>query len=283
MDELQIATCYDDKIRIYACNTTNIVKHVQEIFNLWPTSCAALGRTLTIASIMSYMEKMNSNITIKIDGDGPIKNLTVVANKGKVKGFCHNPGVYLSNNNGKLLVGQAIGNGFLTVIKDYGLKEPFTSTVALQTGEIGDDFAYYFNQSEQTNTAVALGVLFDTNGKVSTAGGYLIQVMPNCPDSTLDKLEGILSNIKPISKLLALNYSIEDIIKLLSSSTYKLYDKLPLEYSCNCSKDKFLNGIKTLGKKEITDMINEDKTFDVTCNFCNKTYSFNKDDLLKLI
>lgn len=283
MDELQIATCYDDKIRIYACNTTNIVKHVQEIFNLWPTSCAALGRTLTVASIMSYMEKMNSNITIKIDGDGPIKNLTVVANKGKVKGFCHNPGVYLSNNNGKLLVGQAIGNGFLTVIKDYGLKEPFTSTVALQTGEIGDDFAYYFNQSEQTNTAVALGVLFDTNGKVSTAGGYLIQVMPNCPDSTLDKLEGILSNIKPISKLLALNYSIEDIIKLLSSSTYKLYDKLPLEYSCNCSKDKFLNGIKTLGKKEITDMINEDKTFDVTCNFCNKTYSFNKDDLLKLI
>lgn len=283
MDELQIATCYDDKIRIYACNTTNIVKHVQEIFNLWPTSCAALGRTLAVASIMSYMEKMNSNITIKIDGDGPIKNLTVVANKGKVKGFCHNPGVYLSNNNGKLLVGQAIGNGFLTVIKDYGLKEPFTSTVALQTGEIGDDFAYYFNQSEQTNTAVALGVLFDTNGKVSTAGGYLIQVMPNCPDSTLDKLEGILSNIKPISKLLALNYSIEDIIKLLSSSTYKLYDKLPLEYSCNCSKDKFLNGIKTLGKKEITDMINEDKTFDVTCNFCNKTYSFNKDDLLKLI
>ena len=283
MDELQIATCYDDKIRIYACNTTNIVKHAQEIFNLWPTSCAALGRTLTIAGIMSYMEKMNSNITIKIDGDGPIKNLTVVANKGKVKGFCHNPGVYLSNNNGKLLVGQAIGNGFLTVIKDYGLKEPFTSTVALQTGEIGDDFAYYFNQSEQTNTAVALGVLFDKNGKVSTAGGYLIQVMPNCPDSTLDKLEGILSNIKPISKLLALNYSIEDIIKLLSSSTYKLYDKLPLEYSCNCSKDKFLNGIKTLGKKEITDMINEDKTFDVTCNFCNKTYSFNKDDLLRLI
>lgn len=283
MDELQIATCYDDKIRIYACNTTNIVKHAQEIFNLWPTSCAALGRTLTIAGIMSYMEKMNSNITIKIDGDGPIKNLTVVTNKGMVKGFCHNPGVYLSNNNGKLLVGQAIGNGFLTVIKDYGLKEPFTSTVALQTGEIGDDFAYYFNQSEQTNTAVALGVLFDTNGKVSTAGGYLIQVMPNCPDSTLDKLEGILSNIKPISQMLNLNYSVEDIIKLLSSNSYKLYDKLPLEYSCNCSKDKFLNGIKTLGKKEITDMINEDKTFDVTCNFCNKTYSFNKEDLLKLI
>ncbi len=283
MDELQIATCYDDKIRIYACNTTNIVKHAQEIFNLWPTSCAALGRTLTIAGIMSYMEKMDSNITIKIDGDGPIKNLTVVANKGKVKGFCHNPGVYLSNNNGKLLVGQAIGNGFLTVIKDYGLKEPFTSSVALQTGEIGDDFAYYFNQSEQTNTAVALGVLFDKNGKVSTAGGYLIQVMPNCHNTTLDKLESILSDIKPISQMLALNYSIEDIIKLLSSNTYKLYDKLPLEYSCSCSKDKFLNSIKTLGKKEIADMINEDKTFDITCNFCNKTYSFNKDDLLRLI
>ena len=217
-DLLNIATAYNDKIRIYACNTTNIVKHAKEIFNLWPTSCAGLGRTLTIACIMSEMEKMDSKITIKIEGDGPIKNIVVVAKKGEVKGFCYNPGVYLSNNNGKLLVGEAIGNGYLTVIKDYGLKEPFTSTVSLQTGEIGEDFAYYFNQSEQTNTAVALGVLFDKEGNVTDAGGYVIQVMPNCPIDIIEKLEEILKNIKPISTLLNEGKNIKDIISILSSN-----------------------------------------------------------------
>ena len=282
-DLLNIATAYNDKIRIYACNTTNIVKHAKEIFNLWPTSCAGLGRTLTIACIMSEMEKMDSKITIKIEGDGPIKNIVVVAKKGEVKGFCYNPGVYLSNNNGKLLVGEAIGNGYLTVIKDYGLKEPFTSTVSLQTGEIGEDFAYYFNQSEQTNTAVALGVLFDKEGNVTDAGGYVIQVMPNCPIDIIEKLEEILKNIKPISTLLNEGKNITDIISILSSNDYKILAEREINYVCDCSKEGFLAGIKTLGNAEINELINSKENISVTCNFCNKTYNFSKDDLKNLI
>ncbi len=282
-NNLNIATAYDDKIRIYACDTTNIVKHAQDIFNLWPTSCAALGRTLTIALIMSYMEKMDSKITIKIDGDGPLKNITVVAHKGEVKGFCHNPGVYLTNNNGKLLVGQAIGNGTLTVIKDFGLKEPFSSTTELVSGEIAEDFAYYFNQSEQTNTAVALGVLFDKEGKVTNAGGYLIQVMPNCPDSTITKLEELLKNIKPISNLLADGLTSLDIINLLSDNTAKILETLPIKYHCGCSKERFLNGIKSLGNDEINNLIKDNEDLHITCNFCNVTYTFTPEDLKKLL
>lgn len=282
-NNLNIATAYDDKIRIYACDTTNIVKHAQDIFNLWPTSCAALGRTLTIALIMSYMEKMDSKITIKIDGDGPLKNITVVAHKGEVKGFCHNPGVYLTNNNGKLLVGQAIGNGTLTIIKDFGLKEPFSSTTELVSGEIAEDFAYYFNQSEQTNTAVALGVLFDKEGKVTNAGGYLIQVMPNCPDSTITKLEELLKNIKPISNLLADGLTSVDIINLLSDNTAKILETLPIKYHCGCSKERFLNGIKSLGNDEINNLIKDNEDLHITCNFCNVTYTFTPEDLKKLL
>lgn len=282
-NNLNIATAYDDKIRIYACDTTNIVKHAQDIFNLWPTSCAALGRTLTIALIMSYMEKMDSKITIKIDGDGPLKNITVVAHKGEVKGFCHNPGVYLTNNNGKLLVGQAIGNGTLTVIKDFGLKEPFSSTTELVSGEIAEDFAYYFNQSEQTNTAVALGVLFDKEGKVTNAGGNLIQVMPNCPDSTITKLEELLKNIKPISNLLADGLTSVDIINLLSDNTAKILETLPIKYHCGCSKERFLNGIKSLGNDEINNLIKDNEDLHITCNFCNVTYTFTPEDLKKLL
>lgn len=282
-NNLNIATAYDDKIRIYACDTTNIVKHAQDIFNLWPTSCAALGRTLTITLIMSYMEKMDSKITIKIDGDGPLKNITVVAHKGEVKGFCHNPGVYLTNNNGKLLVGQAIGNGTLTVIKDFGLKEPFSSTTELVSGEIAEDFAYYFNQSEQTNTAVALGVLFDKEGKVTNAGGYLIQVMPNCPDSTITKLEELLKNIKPISNLLADGLTSVDIINLLSDNTAKILETLPIKYHCGCSKERFLNGIKSLGNDEINNLIKDNEDLHITCNFCNVTYTFTPEDLKKLL
>lgn len=282
-NNLNIATAYDDKIRIYACDTTNIVKHAQDIFNLWPTSCAAVGRTLTIALIMSYMEKMDSKITIKIDGDGPLKNITVVAHKGEVKGFCHNPGVYLTNNNGKLLVGQAIGNGTLTVIKDFGLKEPFSSTTELVSGEIAEDFAYYFNQSEQTNTAVALGVLFDKEGKVTNAGGYLIQVMPNCPDSTITKLEELLKNIKPISNLLADGLTSVDIINLLSDNTAKILETSPIKYHCGCSKERFLNGIKSLGNDEINNLIKDNEDLHITCNFCNVTYTFTPEDLKKLL
>lgn len=281
---LNIATAFNDTIRIYACDTTDICKKAQEIHNAWPTSMAALGRTLTLSLMMSVMQKAGERLTIKIDGQGPIGQITVEASYAKTRGFVHNPGVYLTNNNGKLAVGKAVGtDGYLTVIKDLGLKDPYTSSTALVSGEIGDDAAMYFLQSEQTNSAVALGVLFDTEGKVSAAGGYIIQVMPGATDETLIKLENILQTIKPISTLINENKSPEDIISLLTDNEYRILDTINLEYYCDCSKEKFARGIKSLGKKEIQEMIDEGKDIEITCNFCNSKYTYSIDELKQLL
>lgn len=279
-DFLNIATCYNDKIRIYAADTTKTCKHAQDIHNMWPTSAAALGRTLTMALIMSTMQKAGERLTIKINGGGPIGQITVEAAYASVRGFVHNPGVYLTNNNGKLAVGQAVGtDGVIEVIKDLGLKEPFTSSTNLVTGEIAEDFNNYFWQSEQTPTAISLGVLFDKEGKVTAAGGFLVQVMPDCPEETIAKLEEILKNIKPISTLIAEGLTPEQIISIIAEGNYKLLDKIDLKYNCNCSKERFSRGLASLGKKELQEMIAENKDFEINCNFCNTKYTFTKQDL----
>ena len=283
-DYLNIATCFDDTIRIYSATTTNTVKEAQDIHNLWPTSCAALGRTLTLGLMMSVMQKAGERLTIKINGNGPIGQILVEASYAKVRGFVHNPGIYLTNNNGKLAVGYAVGtDGLFEVTKDLHLKVPFSSSVELVSGEIAEDAAEYFLKSEQTPTAVSLGVLFDREGKVTSAGGYIIQVMPNCTDETITFLEKKLSTILPISSLIEKNNSPEEIINLITEGNYKLLDTVELSYSCDCSKERFERGIKSLGESEIKEMISEDKDFEVNCNFCNKKYTFTKADLEKLI
>lgn len=283
-DYLNIATCFDDTIRIYSATTTNTVKEAQDIHNLWPTSCVALGRTLTLGLMMSVMQKAGERLTIKINGNGPIGQILVEASYAKVRGFVHNPGIYLTNNNGKLAVGYAVGtDGLFEVTKDLHLKAPFSSSVELVSGEIAEDAAEYFLKSEQTPTAVSLGVLFDRDGKVTSAGGYIIQVMPNCTDETITFLEKKLSTILPISSLIEKNNSPEEIINLITEGNYKLLDTVELSYSCDCSKERFERGIKALGESEIKEMISEDKDFEVNCNFCNKKYIFTKDDLEKLI
>ncbi len=283
-DYLNIATCFDDTIRIYSATTTNTVKEAQDIHNLWPTSCAALGRTLTLGLMMSVMQKAGERLTIKINGNGPIGQILVEASYAKVRGFVHNPGIYLTNNNGKLAVGYAVGtDGLFEVTKDLHLKAPFSSSVELVSGEIAEDAAEYFLKSEQTPTAVSLGVLFDREGKVTSAGGYIIQVMPNCTDETITFLEKKLSTILPISSLIEKNNSPEEIINLITEGNYKLLDTVELSYSCDCSKERFERGIKSLGESEIKEMISEDKDFEVNCNFCNKKYTFTKADLEKLI
>lgn len=283
-DYLNIATCFDDTIRIYSATTTNTVKEAQDIHNLWPTSCAALGRTLTLALMMSVMQKAGERLTIRINGDGPIGQILVESSYAKVRGFVHNPGIYLTNNNGKLAVGYAVGtDGLFEVTKDLNLKAPFSSSVALVSGEIAEDAAEYFLKSEQTPTAVSLGVLFDREGKVSSAGGYIIQVMPNCSDETITFLEKKLATILPISSLIEKNNSPEDIINLITEGNYKLLDTVELSYECNCTRERFERGIKSLGDGEIEDMIAEKKDFEVNCNFCNKKYTFTTDDLKKLL
>lgn len=279
-DYLQKAYCANGCARIYVATTTQMCKHAQEIHNMWPTSAAALGRVLTIGAIMSSTYKSGEHLTIKVCGDGPIGQITVEATDGKVRGFVHNPGVYLTYNNGHLNVGAGVGsNGEIIVIKDLHMREPFSSTCELRSGEIADDFTYYFAASEQIPSSVALGVLFDKDAKVKAAGGFLLQIMPGCSDDDIKKLEDKLSKIRPISEMIDQNMTPEEIIKEITDGDYQLLETKPLSYECNCSKEKFAKGIISLGKKEIEDIIKTNENIEVNCNFCQKKYTFDKKDL----
>lgn len=280
---LQKAYCMHETVRIYAAITTNIVKHYQDIFNMWPTSCAALGRTLTIAAIMSATYKSGEYLNIKIEGDGPIGKIVVEATDGNVRGFVANPGVYLTYNNGHLDVKDAVGNGTLEVIKDLHMRAPFASSVELVSGEIAEDFSYFFAKSEQIPSAVGLGVLFDKESKVKSAGGFLIQIMPGCKDEDITKLEQRLKEIKPCSQMVDEGYSAEDIINEITDGDYKLLETKELNYFCTCSHDRFRRGIKSLGSTEIKDILNTDKKAEITCNFCNTKYEFNESELKDIL
>ena len=279
---LQKAYCMHETVRIYAAITTDIVSHYQKIFNMWPTSAAALGRTLTIAAIMSATYKSGEYLNIKIEGDGPIGKIIVEATDGNVRGFVSNPGVYLSYNNGHLNVKDAIGNGSLEVIKDLHMRAPFSSSVELVSGEIAEDFSYFFAKSEQIPSAVGLGVLFNNDSKVKAAGGFLIQVMPGAKDEDITKLENKLKELKPCSQMIDEGYTPEDIIREITDGDYKLLETKELNYFCTCSRDRFRRGIKSLGSKEIKDILSKDKKAEITCNFCNKKYEFNEDELKEI-
>jgi molecular chaperone Hsp33 len=280
---LQKAYCMNQTVRIYAAITTDIVKHAEEIFNLWPTSCSALGRTLTMAAIMSCTYKNDDYLTIKILGDGSIGKIIVGANDGKVRGFCENPGVDLRYNDGKQAVAKAVGAVQIEVIKDLHMRAPFSSSSEIISGEIAEDFTYYFAKSEQIPSPVGLGVLFDKESKVKAAGGFLIQVMPGCKEEYLEKLEAKLSTLKSCSTMIDEGYSAEDIIKEITDGDYQLLETKELKYECTCSKERFERGLLFLGKEELISILNEDHKAEINCNFCNKKYIFSENDLKSLI
>ena len=280
---LQKAYCMNQTVRIYAAITTDIVKHAQEIFNLWPTSCAALGRTLTIGAIMSCTYKNQDFLNIKVNGDGPIGRITVEATDGHVRGFVQNPGVYLSYNNGKLNVKDGVGSGYIEVIKDLHMRHPFSSTCEIVSGEIAEDFTYYFAKSEQIPSSVGLGVLFDTESKVKAAGGFLIQIMPGCKDEYITKLENKLSTLKSCSQMIDEGYTATDIINEITDGDYQLLETRELDYRCNCSKERFEKGLKSLGKAELLDILNPDKKAEITSNFCNNKYEIDENNLKRII
>lgn len=283
-DYLQKAYICNGTARLYVATTTNLCAEAQERHNLWPTSAAALGRTLTIAGIMSCTYKSNEHLTIRVCGDGPIGKITVETSDGKVRGFVHNPGVYLSYHNGKLNVADGVGkNGYIEVIKDLHMRHPFSSSCELTSGEIAEDFTYYFAKSEQIPSSVALGVLVSPESKVLAAGGFLLQIMPGCTDEDITHLETKLGNMRPISEMIHEEMTPEDIIKEISDGEYELLETKELSYECNCSKDRFARGIASLGNTEIEDIIVGTGHADVKCNFCAKDYHFNKEELTNLL
>lgn len=282
-----ISTAYDGQARIYVSKTTDLVEKSRQIHGTWPTASAALGRFLTASAMMGLMYKDEESITLRIEGDGPIGYMVVESNaSGKVRGDIKVPEVYLTYNSGekagKLAVGKAVGNGFLHVTKDLRMRHMFTSSTELQTGEIGDDFTYYFTSSEQTPSAVGLGVLVDTDQTILHAGGFIIQLLPNATEDTIVKIETALSGIKAFTDLLNDGLSLEGILNILSSNTAIILEKKDLFYECNCSKEKFLVSLSKIDDNTINQMIEEDKGAEIICHFCHKKYTFSIDELIEL-
>lgn len=283
-DYLQKAYCMNQTVRIYAAITTNLCQEAQQIHNLWPSSAAAMSRVLTISAIMSCTYKANEYLNIKVMGDGPVGQITVEATDGKVRGFIHNPGIYLQYNTGAIAVKEAVGsNGTIEVIKDIHMRAPFSSSSELISGEIAEDFTYYFAKSEQIPSSVGLGESFDVNGNLKTVGGFLIQVMPGCKDEYITKLEKKLANLKSCAQMISEGYTAEDIINEITDGDYQLLETKELSYECSCSKERFRRGLKSIGKTELKAILDEDHKASITCNFCKSTYNFDENDLKEII
>ena len=285
-DFLQIATAFNNTVRIYIAKTTQIVKDAQEVHQMYPTCTAALGRTLTATLIMGSMLKGGQSIAVKIEGNGPIGKIVCESDTSvRVMGYLHNGGVYLKYKNGKLNVGDAVGReGSLTVVKDLHLKEPFVSTVPLISGEIAEDFTYYFAESEQVPSSVSLGVLVGLNGDVLAAGGFIVQVMPGCSEETIKILEENLAKIPSMSELIQEGKTGREIAKLIAGDAdYVVHKNFPVKYKCSCSKERFLKGIKSLGYRTIEKIYKEDRKIDATCQYCHHTYHFDEDEIFDML
>ncbi len=275
-------------LRLFVASSTNIVEKARRIHNTSPTSTAALGRTLTAAAMMGIaMKSDKDSLTFKIKGDGPIGNIVTVANnKGEVKGYVDYPFADMpSRPDGKLDVGGVVGRkGYLTVIRDLGLKEPYVGMSNLVSGEIADDLVKYFYLSEQQPSAINLGVLVDKDISVKAAGGYMLQLLPNVEDKDIDRIEEILKQAKPISTLIDEGLTPEEVMEqLFGEFKMEVLDRVPIEYKCNCTREKIEKVLLSLGKEEINSMIEEDGKAEIVCHFCNEKYKFSKDDLEKLI
>ena len=282
-DYLIRATAADDHIRAFAATTRELAEEARSIHDLSPVAAAALGRTLTAAAMMGMMLKNEKDLlTITFDGDGPIGGITVTGDyAGHVKGYVKNPSVMLPPSpKGKLDVGGAVGRGILRVIRDTGLKEPYVGEVAIRTGEIAEDLTAYFAESEQTPSVVGLGVLMNHDNTVREAGGFMIQLMPDCPDEVIDALEAKLSGVTSVTDMLKSGGTPESILTdLLGDQGLDIMDKQPASYYCNCSRERVTKALIALGRSEIEEMIREDKPVTLGCGFCNKSYTYSIDDL----
>lgn len=282
-DYLVKSTVYDGMIRAYAITSTNTVEEARGRQDTWATASAALGRTLTITAMMGAMLKNEQSLTAKVEGNGPIGAIIADGNaKGEVRGYVTNPHVDFDlNPQGKLDVARAVGGeGNLSIIKDIGLKDHFTGQVPLVSGEISEDFTYYFAHSEQTPSAVGAGVLINPDHSILAAGGFIIQIMPEADDEIITKLEERLQNIPPISSMVEQGSTPEQIVQqLFVDEDIKFHEQLPIVFRCKCSKERVERAIIGLGSEEIQKMIDIDQGAEANCHFCNEMYHFTKNEL----
>ena len=285
-DYLVRATAADAQVRAFAVTARDTVEKARSAHNTSPVMTAALGRLLCAGAMMGSMMKGDADIlTLQVQGDGPAGGLTVTADsKGRVKGYAANPQVILPpNSQGKLDVGGAVGAGSLRVIKDLGLKEPYVGQTQLQTGEIAEDLTYYFAASEQVPSSVGLGVLMEKNNTVKQAGGFIVQLMPFAEGNVIEKLEANLSRIHSVTKLLEDGNSPEQILGiLLEGMDMEILSDMPVEFYCNCSRERVAKALYSIGKKEMDEMIKDGEPIEVKCHFCNTAYRFSVEDLVQI-
>lgn len=285
-DYIVRATAADDQIRAYAITSTEMVETARKYHNSSPVATAAFGRLLSGAAMMGSMMKGEKDIlTIRMRGDGPINGITVTADsKANVKGYMGNPGIVIPPNYlGKLDVGGAIGYGTMTVTKDLGLKEPYSSQVNLTTSEVAEDLTYYFAVSEQVPSAVALGVLMEKNNTVKQSGGFILQLMPFASEKVIDFLEKKIETIDSVTNMMEKGMTPEDILEeVVGELKLKINDRIDTGYKCDCSRERVTKALISIGSKELEDMINDNKPIEMNCNFCNTHYNFDVEELKRI-
>ncbi|MEQ7194389.1 Hsp33 family molecular chaperone HslO [Enterococcus avium] len=285
-DYLVKALAYEGFVRAYAVNATETIAEAQRRHDTWNTSSAALGRTMIGALMLGATLKGEDKMTVKIEGNGPAGAIVVDSNgKGEVKGYIKNPHISLPLNEvGKIDVRGAVGTeGMFTVIKDLGLKEPFSGQTPIVSGEIGEDFTYYLAVSEQIPSAVGVSVLVDTDDSIKTAGGFMIQIMPGASDEIIDQIEARLKETARISTLLDEGQTPEEILqKLLATDDVEFLETMSVQFKCDCSKEKFASAIITLGAEQIQELIDQDHGAEAVCAFCNNKYEYSEADLYEL-
>lgn len=281
------ATAADNQIRAFAATTRELVEEARKAHDTSPVATAALGRLMSAGVMMGVMMKGEKDLlTLQVKGDGPIKGITVTADSaGRVKGYVGNPGVMLPPNaKGKLDVSGAVGRGMLNVIKDMGLKEPYVGQTVLQTGEIAEDLTYYFATSEQVPSSVGLGVLMNRDNTVRQAGGFIIQLMPFTDEAVIDALEKKIAEVSSVTSMLDAGKTPEDILEeLLGDFGLEVNEKLPASFYCNCSHERVRKAIISIGRKDIQEMIDDNKPIEVNCHFCNKNYTFEVEELKEIL
>lgn len=281
MDKLITAMSENREVRVYVANTTNMINDARDLHDLSPISTSALGRTITAAAMMGMMSKIEKEkLTLQIKGSSDIKMIIAVADiYGNVKGYISNP---LAENrfteDGRLAVGEAIGKeGRLVVIRDYGMKEPFIGQSELVSGEIAEDIANYFAKSEQQPTAVGLGVSFDSTGVVKSGGGFIVQLLPEASETTIEQLESNLNKLHSVTQMMDEGLTINQIAgQIFAGLGLEELEQYPLNFKCDCSELKMENALISLGRTELRAIIDEDGKAELKCHFCNKTYEFDK-------
>lgn len=285
-DYIVRAVAADNQIRAFASTTKNLVEEAKNLHNTSPVATAALGRLLTAGGIMGAMLGGEEDIlTLQVKGDGPIGGLTVTADShAKVKGFAHNPMVMIpASPAGKLDVGTAVGSGYINVIKDLGLKEPYSGQTNLVSGEIAEDLTYYFAKSEQVPSTVGLGVLMNKDNTINVSGGFIIQLMPFTDEKVIEKLESKIEGIDSVTNLLLKYKTPEKMLEyILKDFDLKILETIPTEFYCNCDKERIEKAIVSIGKKDLKEIIDEDETIEVNCHFCSSQYYFNVEELKEI-